>query len=245
MALKIKNLRELIGKAQSTAKTLKVVVDNAKDVVDAAKPLVNNLKSAVGKKSEKTPEESNQKSEPKTEPETTPERPPEKTAPKQTPDEKTQEAIPEVIPRASENSGIQAKNNVGANIAMNSFMNATNPVGLVSNLISTIGDVQKFCEVEKTKRCEIEKEKTIAVKTIEEQTKIFMTYLEKSFDERKENFQELFTRVDSAIKAENTEMLAYLLDSINKLAAASPFKDLANLNNVQNKLQDKSAEWNF
>lgn len=201
MALKIKNLRELIGKAQSTAKTLKVVVDNAKDVVDAAKPLVT--------------------------------------------DKKTQETIPEVIPRASENSGFQAKNNVGANIAMNSLMNATNPVGLVSNLISTIGDVQKFCEVEKTKRCEIEKEKTIAVKTIEEQTKIFMTYLEKSFDERKENFQELFTRVDSAIKAENTEMLAYLLDSINKLAAASPFKDLANLNNVQNKLQDKSAEWDF
>lgn len=244
MAMNIKNLGTFIEKAKSAAQTLKVVVDNAKDVVDSAKPLIKSLKDATGKNKNAVVE---QTEEPRTEiQETTPEETVQETPPEETaPETAVQEITPEVIPCVNENNGFQASTNIGIDIAKNSIMSAANPIELVNNLITTIGDVQKFCEDEKTKRCEIEKEKTIAVKKIENQTKIFMTYLEKSFDERKENFQEMFAHVDTAIKEKNVEMLAYLLDSINKLATSSPFKELANINTVQNKLQDKTAEWDF
>lgn len=72
-----------------------------------------------------------------------------------------------------------------------------------------------------------------------------MAYLNRSFDERSENFRFLFSVVDQAITAGNNEQLALALHSITEIAKSSPFKDLANLASVRAALDDPNHEWTF
>ena len=70
-------------------------------------------------------------------------------------------------------------------------------------------------------------------------------YLEKTFDERSAIFAKQFECVDAALREGNTEMLAITLNSINSLAASSPFKNLADINQVQQALSDSDTEWDI
>ena len=72
-----------------------------------------------------------------------------------------------------------------------------------------------------------------------------MEYLDRSFDERAENFRSLFCVVDRALTAGNNEQLALALNSITEIAKSSPFKDLANLASVRAALDDPDHEWTF
>jgi hypothetical protein len=114
-----------------------------------------------------------------------------------------------------------------------------------NNLITMAGEVQKFTEVQKTKRKEIEAERDIVVERIKSHKEILLSYLEKSFDERKDNFTKLFSIVDNAIENNNMQQLALGLDSINKLADSSPFKALASIEDTKLALEDKNQEWDF
>ncbi len=121
-----------------------------------------------------------------------------------------------------------------------------NPVevmALVNTLVNTVGDVMKFTEYQETERTKIRAKRDLEVKRIQSQKEIILAYLKMSFDERSENFKRLFSIVDAAIANGNTEQLAMGLDSINRLAAESPFKALANINNVKLALEDKDHEW--
>ena len=71
-----------------------------------------------------------------------------------------------------------------------------------------------------------------------------MEYLEKTYDERKENFAKLFMVIDDAIKKDNIQQLSIGLDSLNKLAAESPFKVIADINALSDAL-DKKVEFDF
>lgn len=116
---------------------------------------------------------------------------------------------------------------------------------VLNNLVSMAGEVSKFTEVQKTKRKEIEAQRDIYVTKINAQKEVMLTYLEKSFDERKENFRKLFEVVDHAIANNNMQQLAVSLESINQLAASSPFKDLASIESTQQALTDKNYQWDF
>ena len=72
-----------------------------------------------------------------------------------------------------------------------------------------------------------------------------MAYLDRSFDERAENFRALFAVVDKAIASGNNDQLALTLNSIIEIAKSSPFKDLANLASVRSALDDPDHEWTF
>ncbi|NLZ57099.1 MAG: hypothetical protein GX898_02135 [Corynebacterium sp.] len=72
-----------------------------------------------------------------------------------------------------------------------------------------------------------------------------MDYLDRSFDERKENFQRLFTVVDDALEKDNIQQLAMGLDSILKLAETSPFKDLSSIEATTSALNDPTHQWDF
>jgi hypothetical protein len=116
---------------------------------------------------------------------------------------------------------------------------------VLNNLVTMAGEVQKFTEVQKTKRKEIEAKRDVIVKNIESQKEIILAYLEKSFDERKDNFSKLFSIVDNAIVNNNMQQLALGLDSINKLADSSPFKALASIESTKLALEDKNKEGDF
>jgi len=134
----------------------------------------------------------------------------------------------------------------GKIMSMAKTLATLDPKGVLEVLhgfVNTAGDVAKFTEYQETKRTEIRVKRDEIVKEIQSKKEIILTYLNKSFDERKENFAKLFSVVDNAIANNNTQQLAIGLDSINKLAAESPFKALTNIEGTRLALGDKSHEW--
>ena len=84
-----------------------------------------------------------------------------------------------------------------------------------------------------------------AIAKINAQRDSLMAYLDRSFDERAENFRALFSVVDKAMSSRNNEQLALALNSITEIAKSSPFKELANLASVRAALDDPDHEWTF
>lgn len=121
----------------------------------------------------------------------------------------------------------------------------TNPVQSIQEMVSAYTEYLKIAEEEKTKRRGIEAWEKTTIAQIHAQRDLLIGYLDRSFDERAKNFHALFTIVDSAIASGNNEQLALTLNSITELAKSSPFKDLANLNNVRAALDDPDHEWEF
>lgn len=115
----------------------------------------------------------------------------------------------------------------------------------LSGIVSAYIEYQQVAEQEQTKRREIEAWEKEAIARINAQRDVLMTYLNRSFDERAENFRALFDVVDRAIAAGNNEQLALALHSITEIAKSSPFKELANLASVRAALADPNHEWQF
>lgn len=115
----------------------------------------------------------------------------------------------------------------------------------VDDIIKMTGRVEMFREGQKTKRTAIEAEKEVALAKLDAQKELLMAYLDKTFDERKQNFKKYFDVIDDALAKGNTQQLAMGLNSINELAQSSPFKDLANIDQVGKALEDKNHEWDF
>ncbi len=115
----------------------------------------------------------------------------------------------------------------------------------VSNLVSMSNEVMKFTEVQKTKRTQINAEKEVALARINSTSQLLKDYLQKTHDERSSIFQKQFEVIDHALQSGNVQELALTLNAMNDLAKSSPFKDLANIGQVQNMLQDDSTEFDF
>lgn len=130
-------------------------------------------------------------------------------------------------------------------LAASAARNPTEAALVLKELVNMAGEVSKFTEVQKTKRKEIEAERDRYISKINAQKEVMLAYLDKSFDERKENFDKLFQIVDHALATNNIQALAMGLDSINQLAASSPFKDLATLESTQKALEDKDHIWDI
>ena len=126
-----------------------------------------------------------------------------------------------------------------ANITSDKMMN------FIKDFISRANEVQKFCEVQQTKRAEINAKRDVLIGQIEREKEIILEYLKEAFDERRTCFDKLFSIVDKAIENGNNEQLSLALQSINILASESPFKVLSSISATQKALKDKDHEWNY
>lgn len=106
-------------------------------------------------------------------------------------------------------------------------------------------DTIKYAEEQETKREEIRAMRDTAIAKINAMKECVQTYLEKTFDERSDIFAKQFEVVDSALLSGDNEMLASSLNSINALAASSPFKNLADVTAVQKSLTSSDTEWDI
>lgn len=120
-----------------------------------------------------------------------------------------------------------------------------NPAECLQQIVSAYTEYKIIAEQEQTKRREIEACEKVTIAKINGQRDLLMAYLNRSFDERAENFRTLFGVVDQAMAAGNNEQLALALHSITELAKSSPFKELANLASVRAALNDPNHEWEF
>lgn len=120
-----------------------------------------------------------------------------------------------------------------------------NPAESLQQMVSAYTEYLIIAEQEKTKRRDIEAWEKEAISRINAQRDLVITYLDRSFDERAENFRALFGVVDNALLSGDNEQLALALNSITEIAKSSPFKDLANLNNVRAALNNPEHVWEF
>lgn len=101
----------------------------------------------------------------------------------------------------------------------------------VRGAIDCLGDVAiKFidylniAEQEKTKREMIANWKEVSLEKIAAQKQFLMQYLDKTFEERKENFSHFFNALDKGIESGNIEIVNAALNGIVDLAKTSPLK---------------------
>ncbi len=120
------------------------------------------------------------------------------------------------------------------------------PNQAMNNLCDLCGKYMSLSETienNKTERERIRAEKEKAIRQIEATKELLLTYLNRSFDERKIVFEKDFKAIDAAIAANNMEALAMTVQSVNKLAAQSPFGALMDVVSVKRSLiEDKEIE---
>lgn len=114
----------------------------------------------------------------------------------------------------------------------------------IQEIYSVADETIKYCAEQETKREEIRAERDVAIARIKEMGELVKVYLEKTYDERSAIFAKQFEAIDAAISDGNVEMLAVTLNSMNALAASSPFKNLADINSVKQGLIEGS-EWDI
>ena len=129
--------------------------------------------------------------------------------------------------------------------AFNKFTEFVDPVQCLQQIVSEYTEYKKIAEQEKTKRREIEAWEKTSLAKIKAQRDFLMEYLDRSFDERAENFRKLFDVAEQAMVCGNNAQLGLVLDSITELSKSSPFKELANLASVRAALDDRDREWMF
>ncbi len=135
----------------------------------------------------------------------------------------------EIVKKAL-NSGIVSKmtGEAGKNL-----VSKINPMETINQLYSMYSEYKQVVQHEKTVRDGIEADKKVSIERIQAQRDIIMTYLDKSFDERKDNFKKFFDVLDNALEKEQIDIVVKTLDSITVLAKSSPFKDIASIVQVK------------
>lgn len=131
------------------------------------------------------------------------------------------------------------------NLGVKSIQSPADVVAAVEDLILMAGEVRKFEELQITQRMDIAAGRDVAIANIKARTKILEDYLNRSFDERAENFSKLFDVVDDALDTNNMQALALGLNSVVELAASSPFKNLSSVKEATAALTDPNHEWDF
>ena len=112
-------------------------------------------------------------------------------------------------------------------------------------VVEAYTEYKTVAEEERTKRRGIEAWEKATIAQIKAQRDFLIDYLNRSFDERSENFAALFGIVAQAMADGNNAQLGAALHSITELAKSSPFKDLADLASVRAALDDPDHEWTF
>lgn len=118
-------------------------------------------------------------------------------------------------------------------------------VAALKALGEVASDTVKYVAEQETKQEEIRAQRDVAIAQINATTECIKAYLDKTFDERSAIFGKQFEVVDEALRTGNTEMLAMSLQSINALAAQSPFKNLADIGQVKQALSSGDTEWDI
>lgn len=120
---------------------------------------------------------------------------------------------------------------------------AVNLGQVVSQMVDAADQWVKVIQEESTRREEIRGWEATERERIVAQRDVLLRGLELIHDERRENFRRLFDNLDAAMRSEDAETAAKLLDSITELAKSSPFKDLGNVEFVVNELKQADRTW--
>ena len=115
---------------------------------------------------------------------------------------------------------------------------------MIGEMARQANETMRFCEEQKTIRTEIRANAAVEITKINAMADMVRDYLKRSFDERAGLFDNYFLVLDKALENGDNTLVAQTLQSINSLAASSPFKDLADINKVSTMLAE-GGEWDI
>lgn len=127
-------------------------------------------------------------------------------------------------------------NKEGENTGEKKRLDPEQALNTLNDLYNKYVTLQEVKEANKTERKRIQDDKEKALAQIKATKDVLMTYLNRSFDERAMIFKKDFEAIDTAIANNNMEALAITVQSVNTLAAQSPFKALVDLAQVKQSL---------
>jgi len=127
-------------------------------------------------------------------------------------------------------------NKEGENTGEKKRLDPEQALNTLNDLYNKYVTLQEVKEANKTERKRIQDDKEKALAQIKATKDVLMTYLNRSFDERAMIFKKDFEAIDTAIANNNMEALAITVQSVNTLAAQSPFKALVDLTQVKRNL---------
>jgi hypothetical protein len=131
-----------------------------------------------------------------------------------------------------------------SNVVSHKILHLDVDPGIVfSQLLQTYAQYVEVREQEKTKREAIASREKIVLEEIEKRHHFMMKYLEKSFDERAKNFQQIFKSIDTALDKDDLNSLSLLLNSLTELAKTCPIKALASIDQARSALEDPDHTW--
>ena len=126
------------------------------------------------------------------------------------------------------------------------FARAAQPadMGLAAQkLLSDVTDYLALVETEKTKRLEIRSKYQVEVAKIEALKATFETFLNRSFEERKQNFDQLFDAVRTSMNKSDMKSLEMSLSAVVELAKASPLAEVQSLSSLRSAMEDPDHEF--
>lgn len=100
-------------------------------------------------------------------------------------------------------------------------------------------------QVESTKRGKIRAYQETEVGRIKAAEAILKNYFGQVFAERRETFDELFSRLDQALDQGNGEVISVVLRGIVDVARTSPLADLGDLSQIRAALDDPDQVWDL
>jgi hypothetical protein len=115
-------------------------------------------------------------------------------------------------------------------------------MAVVNQIVGAVNEWVRVHETETTKRELIRAKENVVVTEIQARRELFLTYLDRSFDERERAFNELFRALDRAMASDPTAV-AGILGSITALASKNPFADLVDIDLVKTNLANPDHEW--
>lgn len=115
---------------------------------------------------------------------------------------------------------------------------------MIGEMARQANETMRFCEEQKTIRTGIRANAEVEITKINAMADMVRDYLKRSFDERAGLFDNYFSVLDKALESGDNSLVAQTLQSINSLAASSPFKDLADIGKVSTMLAE-GGEWDI
>lgn len=133
---------------------------------------------------------------------------------------------------------------IGSIVTLASGAQVALAIEAVTKITEEVGATIRYCEEQQTRREEIVQSANVRITEINRTTELIKEYLDKTFDERGQLFDKYFGILDTAIANGDLELMSQTLGNINSLAVSSPFKDLADINNVAKGLSE-GTEWDI
>lgn len=121
-------------------------------------------------------------------------------------------------------------------------LNSLEAANLFSGWVQCWTELAKTQLIEGNRRDEIRARERVALQEIHLRERLLREYMEKSFDERRANFDRLFAMADAALEKGDSADLASVLVAVTELVKTTPFRDIGNLERTQALLRE-GAEW--